>query len=81
MKPVTFKQSNTTLGGGPGDRFGTAEDVVDLAVYRNESEIISCWRPSLRERLVILFRGRVWLRVSTPTTHPPVCLEGRNPFD
>lgn len=81
MKPIKFDQCNGTLSGGPSAQFKTAEAVGDLAVYRNESEIISCWRPSLRERISILFRARVWLRVSSATTHPPVCLEGSPPFD
>lgn len=28
-------------------------------------EVITCWRPSLRERLAILFRGRIFLSLLT----------------
>jgi hypothetical protein len=81
MTPINFRRANGTLTGGPSQNFNTDEDVVDLPVYRNGKEVMSCWRPSLRERLSVLFQGRVWLRVSTSTAHPPVCLEGRSPFD
>jgi hypothetical protein len=93
MKPVDFAQANGTLTGGPAANFKTSEDVTDLPVYRkglpdelpvthdlDHDEVISCWRPSLRERIDIMFLGHVWLRVATSKTHPPVCLEGRNPF-
>ena len=80
MKPVIFNQANGALIGGPAEQFNTDDIVDDLPVYRDGSEVISCWRPDLRERFDILLRGRVWLRVSAATTHPPVCLEGRSPF-
>jgi len=81
VKPVPFRQSNGTLAGGPASAFGADLDVVDLPVYRDGKEIISCWRPSWRERLSILLRGRVWLLVVTPTTHPPVFLDGGHVFE
>lgn len=81
MKPVKFDQCKGTLTGGPADQLHSDEAEGDLAVYRNYYEIIACSRPNLRERLSILFRRRFWLRVSSATTHPPVCLEGSPPFD
>lgn len=80
MKPINFRRANGILTRG-AQKF---QDVGDLPVYRtayrSEPEVISCWRPSLRERLSVLFLGRVWLRISSPQTHPPVCLEGLSPF-
>lgn len=74
MHPVTFNQANGSLTGGPAAEWGTHEDVGDLPVYRDANEIISCWRPSFGERLVLLFRPRLWLRV-LGGSHPPVSIE------
>lgn len=69
MTPVHFAEENCTLT-------GTGE-VGNLPVYRADGMIVSCWRPSWRERLSVLFHGRVWLYVVQPNTHPPVVLKAR----
>ena len=74
MRPIKFPESNSTLLGGPPKKYGA--DVGDLAVYRNGKQIISAWKPTFRERLSILFFGRVWLGVLASTTHAPVRLDG-----
>lgn len=79
MRPVDFEQANGTLTGGPAESFGTEDDVSDLPVYRDESETISCWKASFKERLRVLFTGRVWLR-SASQIHPPVSVEGVAPW-
>jgi hypothetical protein len=81
MRPTTFPQANGTLGGGPAERYGTADDVVDLPVHRTGAEIISCWRLSWRERLAVLLSGRVWLRVLAARTHAPVAVDADSPFE
>jgi len=35
------------------------------ALKFEDGEIITCWKPSIRERLKILFSGRIWLGVLT----------------
>ena len=35
------------------------------ALKLDDGEIIICWRPSIRERLKILFTGKIWLNVLT----------------
>jgi hypothetical protein len=80
MTPHRFIQANTTLGGGPADKYGTDDDVSDLPVFKGGGEIISVWRPSWRERLSILFGGSIWLRVAASRTHPPVDVTGVSPW-
>lgn len=53
---------------------GRESEVRPLRVYKDDRQIISCWfSASLRERLVFLFYGRVWLFVEA-NSHPPVNL-------
>ena len=79
MKHVDFPESNAVLRGGPADKYGTADDVADLPIWRGEGRVISCWRLSFWERMIVLFRGRVWLHVAG-STHPPVCVGARWPW-
>lgn len=79
MRPTQFKQGNGILRGGPGELYGTENEVVDLPVYRSDNEVISCWRASPYERLRILLTGRAWLRVIAKN-HSPVEVTGKDPF-
>jgi hypothetical protein len=82
VKPIHFPEANSTLPGGPAARYVTAFDVGDLPVHRSGGKVISCWKAvHFRERLRILFTGRVWLWVATPTTHAPVYVGGDFPFE
>ena len=65
MKPITFKEMNGILTG--------VDDIIDLPVFRNGEEIISCWRIPFLKRIKVLFCGHVWLRVQGKT-HAPVCV-------
>ena len=80
MKPVQFPEQNGTLGGGPAEYYGTEDDVVDLPVHRGNDMVISCWKPSLRDRLKLLLSSRVWLMVLAQTTHAPVAMSVDSPF-
>lgn len=73
MKPITFPEQNDVLKGGQ-------EHVVDLPIFRDGNEIISCWTPSPAELQEIIATGRVWLRIMAPVTHPPVYPTGEYPF-
>ncbi len=81
IRPIPFSESNGTLGGGPAAKYGTADDVVDLPVFRGGGVIVSCWQLSWRDRLSLLWRGRVWLSVLAPRTHAPVRLDALSPFE
>ena len=77
MEPIDFEESTSTLLGGPAEKYNTQRSVLDLLVWKDGKEIVSLWKPTPKERLSILIFGKVWLRVSAPKTHPPVCIQGR----
>ena len=61
MKAIKFKESNHTYA-------EHQEEYNTLHVWHSKDmygEVISCWQPSLWQRLSILFRGRVYLSVLT----------------
>lgn len=77
MEAIKFKQVNCVL----------AEDQPEykpLPVFRGSEvtgEVISCWRPSIIERLMILFTGRIWLSTWTfGHAFQPTLLEAGDPF-
>jgi len=59
MKPIKFKEQNCIL----------AEDQPQyqpLPVYRAEDgQVISCWSLTFKERLRVLFSGKIWYSVLT----------------
>ena len=74
MNTVDFPEANKTLTKPDGM---TDEECGSLPVYTNGIECISCWRPTPRERLSILLFGKIWLRILSGQTQPPVALSGR----
>ena len=55
MQPIEFPERTIVW----------AEDqppYLPLPAYTDERETISCWRLTWRERLTVLWRGRLWLR-------------------
>lgn len=73
MRPIDFPQKTKTL---KKPTSMTDEECGSLPVYSDGKVIISCWQPTWRERLSILFSGRVWLYVVAAKTQPPVSLVG-----
>lgn len=57
MKPIKFKEANIVF----------AEDqpeYIPLPAFRSntpEGQVISCWTLSFRERIKVLFKGKIWL--------------------
>ena len=74
MEPRSFPEANKELQKPEG---WTDEECGPLPVFNDGMQSISCWRPSWRERLSILFFGKVWLWVIAGKTQPPVSIEGR----
>ena len=59
MKPIKFKEVNTTFA-------KDQPEYLPLPVYKSDDGVvISCWSMSIKERLQILFTGRLWLRMLT----------------
>lgn len=57
MKPVTFPESNIVAGKDQSFR--------DLPAWTDGNVLISCWGLTLRERLRLLFSGKVWISLLT----------------
>ena len=75
-KPTDFPQANFKWMGWKGEN--GEPDVADLPAWQGDCTTVSCWTMSWRERLAVLFSGRVWLSVMG--RHPPVCVEGTCPL-
>lgn len=78
MKPIDFKQSTKVL-----QRPSTMAEskCQSLPVWCDGKQCVSCWKPTFKERLNILFGGKVWLGVLSGKTQPPVFLTGEKVFD
>ena len=75
-RPIDFAEANFTWKGWPESDSRSA--VSDLPSWRDGDRTISCWGLTLRERLLILATGRVWLHVIG--RQPPVHVGGKTPF-
>ena len=73
MKPKNFKEATKVLQ-KPEDM--TNEECSSLSVWNDGKQCISCWKPSIKERLSILLFGNVWLSVRSGNTQPPVWIDG-----
>jgi len=74
MEPIKFPEANKVLN-KPQNM--TDEECGALHVHNDGVYNLSCWKPSFKERLSILFFGKVWLWVMSGSTQPPVALEAR----
>jgi hypothetical protein len=72
MKPTNFKESNRTL-----TRPDALTDLEcgDLHVWTDGKQCISCWKPTFRQKMSILFFGRIWLSIWSGKTQPPVWID------
>lgn len=77
MKPIYFKQSTKVLQRSSEI---TDDGCASLHVWSDGMQCMSCWKPSLSERISLVFGGKVWLGVASGSTQPPVFLSGRNVF-
>lgn len=78
MRPVNFKQVNKLYGG----RNATAEnpmEIIEMPVYSDGREIISCWRLTEAEIREVMETGLIWFRVHLPEC-PPIWPQVENPF-
>lgn len=78
MKPIDFKQSTKVLQ-KPSTM--TDNECASLHVWSDGKQCVSCWNPTIKERLNILFGGKVWLGVLSGGTQPPVFVSGSNVFN
>lgn len=57
MRPTKFKDQNVVFAKDQPEY----QPLPALKFPGGEGEVISCWKLSLRERIKVLFTGRVWL--------------------
>lgn len=72
MKPVNFPGTNLILGKPRNWNDEINGPCESLAVYTDGSTCLSIWKPSWRDRLLILFGGKISLACFTGSTQPPV---------
>jgi len=66
VKPIDFAEKNCTYA-------KDQPEYLPLPVYRSpesDGEVWSCWRLSFREKMKVLFTGKVWL--ACMTFHKPL---------
>lgn len=78
MKPIDFPQSTKVL-----QKPSTMSDYEcsSLHVWNDGKQCVSCWKPTFKERMNILFGGKVWLGVLSGKTQPPVFVSGEMVFE
>lgn len=78
MKPIDFPQSTKVL-----QKPSTMSDneCSSLHVWNDGKQCVSCWKPTFKERMNILFGGKVWLGVLSGKTQPPVFVSGEMVFE
>lgn len=67
MKPVKFKAANTIVNG-------------EIPVNKDCGILLSRWKLNWRERLSVLWYGKVWLAVPGDDM-PPILLSGNQSFE
>jgi len=72
MKPTTFKEVNRNLTKPEGM---TDEECGTLPTFTDGKQCISLWKMSFKERLQILFFGRIWIGIISGYTQPPIWLD------
>jgi len=61
MKAVKFKYQNIVFAEDQPEY----EPLPALKIDNQTGDVVSCWRLSFKERLRVLFLGRVWLNLMT----------------
>ena len=75
MRPIKFEGFNAILGAPPGwdvDEDGVCEG---LPVCRKNGHVYSCWKPSLTERIALIFGKPITLIIANAVTQPPVHIQ------
>lgn len=79
MKPIKFKKATKVLQ-KPSTM--TDAECASLHVWTDGKECVSCWKPTFKERLNVLFFGKIYLGVLTGrSTQPPVFVTAEYPFN
>lgn len=57
MTPIEFPEQDRVFAENQ-DQYG---DLPSLKLDTKEGEVISCWKLTLKERIMILFTGKIWM--------------------
>lgn len=60
MKPIRIKESNTVYGKGQENIY----ESLPATVFK-DGEVVTCWKLSWKDVLLLLFTRKVWLCVAT----------------
>jgi len=74
MTPVKFDGYDVVLGAPPDWDEVQHGPCIGLPVMRGPETCTSVWKPTIAERLRILFGGNIQLTVAAGGTQPPVAL-------
>jgi hypothetical protein len=59
MKPITFKQQNSTFA-------KHQKEYLPLPAFKHPNgQVVSRWKLNWKERIMIILTGKVWLIIST----------------
>jgi len=74
MKPRWFKWANRRLMPSGSEYSENVTGVDPLWIWTDGEQCLSCWQPTLWERIQLLFHGRIWVSVLSGQTQPPICV-------
>jgi hypothetical protein len=72
-KPIPFDEQNKILR--PPSAKPDGMTIIDLPVWSDGTQCVSCWKLSLKERVMALLFGKVWVALLSGHTQPPVYIE------
>lgn len=72
MEPIFFEEATKELK-KPDSM--TDEECSSLWVWNDGQQSISCWKLTWKERLKLLFHGKVWVGVVAGRTQPPIWVD------
>jgi len=79
MKPTSFPEQNTTIAKNQPQYFPLPAHIV---VNDPSGRAIFCWKLSIKERVKLLFTGKIWHHVLTfNSSLQPQLLEINTPFN
>jgi hypothetical protein len=79
MKPTEFKEQNVVFAKDQPEYM----PLPALKLETPEGEVISCWRMSFKERIKVLFTGKVWISLMSfnkPLTPSYLSVNRKNVF-
>lgn len=81
MEPIEFPEQTKVLEPPEGWDQEENGECGRLPVGVYDGQVISCWKLSWKERLQMLFCGRLWVFVFSGATQPPISfLVGKSAF-